>query len=36
MKPIGQNDYYGIFQTGLLVASEELGIKQAHLASVAV
>lgn len=34
MKPIGQNDYYGIFQTGLLVASEALGLKQAHLADV--
>lgn len=34
MKPIGQNDYYGIFQTGLLIASEELGLKQAYLADV--
>jgi len=34
MKPIHENDYYGIFQTGLLIALEVLGIKQAQLAGV--
>lgn len=34
MKPIRENDYYGIFQTGLLLALEVLGVKQAQLARV--
>ncbi len=34
MEPIRQNDYYAIFQTGLLIAVEELGVKQTHLAAV--
>ncbi|MBL7808014.1 MAG: hypothetical protein JNN28_09380 [Saprospiraceae bacterium] len=34
MKPIHEKDYYGIFQTGLLIALEVLGIKQAQLAVV--